>query len=158
MLLHLSTVSGCFCSSAAKVRSHKRDRKCPLAHKAQCMYRKCLLLLCWGSIVLSQRHAMLNLWMPIIPPAASVFRDKIQENGKAPDWLERGLCFEAPEHDLPSLEKEQSVFTEHNWLHRWKMQHFLRTNKRTERSDFTPSDNIIPDYTALYQMMSQGTQ
>ena len=157
MLLHLSTVSGCFCSSAAEVRSHKRDRKCPLAHKAQCMYRKCLLLLCWGSIVLSQRHAMLNLWMPIIPPAASVFRDKIQENGKAPDWLERGLCFEAPEHDLPSLEKEQSVFTEHKWLHRWKMQRFLRTNKRTERSDFTPSD-IIPDYTALYQMMSQGTQ
>ena len=34
MLFHLSTISGCFSSSAAEVRSHKRDHKRPLAQSA----------------------------------------------------------------------------------------------------------------------------
>lgn len=110
MLLHLSTVSGCFCSSAAEVRNHKRDHKCPLAHKAQCMYRKCLLLLCWGSIVLSQR---LPCWIYGCPsfhqlPQSSETRYKRTEkhqidwngafvlrrlNITFPHWKRNSLCF-----------------------------------------------------------------
>lgn len=157
MLFHLSTISGCFSSSAAEVRSHKRDHKCPLAQSPMYVQKMfaapvlrfyCTFTKACHAESMDAHHSTSCL---------SLQRQDTREL-KSTRLTRWGLCFEAPEHDLPPLEKEQSAFPEHKWLHRWKMQHFLWTNKRTERYDFIPSDNIIPDYTALYQMMSQGTQ